>query len=251
NFVVDGSNNQSPRQAGAVSRPNIDAIQEFKMQTTGYSAEFGRFAGGVVNVVLKSGTNQLHGTLFEFLRNDVLNTRNFFDATIPEFRRNQFGGLVSGPVLIPKLYYGRNRTFFLFSWESYRQRQGISGVTVVTTVAMRQGDFSAFALIKDPLASGTCTTANRAACFPNNQIPRSRMSAPALAIQAFYPLPNVTGPNSFYSQAASASDWDSVIIKIDQHFGTQDNLSFRYLKRYDRSLNPFTNGNNLVTTGQT
>jgi hypothetical protein len=121
NILVDGNNNRSAYGGGVVARPSIDAIQEFKIETSGYSAEFGRLAGGVVNVALKSGGNQVHGALFEFLRNDKLNARNFFAGTIPEYRQNQFGGMLSGPVLIPKLYNGRNHTFFMFSWESYRR----------------------------------------------------------------------------------------------------------------------------------
>src|SRR5580704_14143776 len=140
NILVDGNNNRSAYGGGAVSRPSIDAIQEFKIETSGYSAEFGRLAGGVVNVVIKSGGNQVHGALFEFLRNDKLNARNFFASTIPEYRQSQFGGMVSGPVVIPKLYNGRNRTFFMFSWESYRQRQGSSALSAVPAVAVRQGD---------------------------------------------------------------------------------------------------------------
>jgi hypothetical protein len=235
NLLVDGNNNRSARTGGAASRPNIDAIQEFKIQTSGYSAEYGRLSGGVVNVVIKSGANQVHGALFEFLRNDKLNARNFFATTIPEFRRNQFGGMVSGPVVIPKLYNGRNRTFFLFSWESYRQRQGSSALAIVPTVPMRQGDFSAFAPIKDPLAAGTF--------FANNQIPLSRMSPVALKAQAFYPSPNNPGLNNYYSAPPTPSDWDNPMFKIDQILSSRDHLSFRYLKRYDRSVTPFSAGN--------
>jgi hypothetical protein len=242
-MVVDGANNVSARGGGLISRPHIDAIQEFKMQTSGYSAEFGRLAGGVVNVAIKSGSNQLHGVLFEFLRNDKLNARNVFAAGIPEFRRNQFGGMVSGPVLIPKLYNGRNRTFFLFSWESYRQRQGSSALAIVPTVAMRQGDFSAFGPVRDPLATGTCSASNGAACFPGNQIPLSRMSPVAVKAQAFYPQPNRAGPNNYYLAPPTPSDWDNPMIKIDQRLGSQDGLSFRYFKRYDRSVSPFNGGN--------
>src|SRR5580704_2150040 len=124
NFVIDGFNNRNPRHGSPQAVPNLDAMQEFKMETTGYSAESGRTSGGLMTMVLKSGTNQIHGSLFEFLRNDKMDARNFFATSKPELRRNQFGGLISGPVEIPKLYHGRNRTFFLFSWESYRQVQG-------------------------------------------------------------------------------------------------------------------------------
>ena len=201
-LLVDGNNNRSAQTGGAVSRPNLDAIQEFKMETSGYSAEFGRFAGGVVNVVLKSGGNQVHGAVFEFLRNDRLNARNFFAATIPPYRRNQFGGMcLSGPVYIPKLYDGRNRTFFMFSWESYRQGVGTSALVVVPTVAVTRGDFSGLPAIKDPLANN--------AAFPGNQIPLSRASPASLNAQAFYPAPNHAGANNYYSAPLTPTNWDN------------------------------------------
>ena len=142
NFFVDGFNNQNSRQGNAQARPPIDAVQEFKMQVSGYSAEYGRLAGGVMNLALKSGTNQLHGSLFEFLRNDVFDARNFFDVEKSKLRRNQFGGALNGPVYIPKVYDGRNRTFFLGSWESYRQVIGVNQLGRVPSDLERAGDFS-------------------------------------------------------------------------------------------------------------
>ena len=206
-------------------------MEEFKIQTSGYSAETGRLAGGVINVVLKSGGNQFHGTLFEFVRNDLLDTRNFFNTTKSELRRNQFGASLSGPVRIPKLYNGRDRTFFLFSWESQRQRQGSPRLQVVPTLAVRQGDFSAYAPIKDPMASGTCSATNATACFPNNQIPLSRISPIALKAQDYYPLPNNPGVNNYYADPKTLSDFNSYIIKIDQRITPVDTLSFRYTTR--------------------
>ena len=124
NLVVDGVASNDSRSGGfAVSIP-LDAVQEFKMQTSGYSAEFGRLAGGVMTVAISGGGNKLHGALFEFLRNDKLDARNFFSAGKDKLRRNQFGGSLDGPVVLPKLYNGRDRTFFMFTWESYRQEQG-------------------------------------------------------------------------------------------------------------------------------
>src|SRR5882672_9019993 len=123
----------------------------------------------------------------------------------------------------------------MFSWESYRQRQGSSALAILPTVAMRQGDFSAFGPTKDPLATGTF--------FPGNQIPLSRMSGSALKAQAFYPLPNHAGPNNYYSAPPTPSDWDNPMFKIDQRFGSRDSVSFRYLKRYDRSASPLGPGN--------
>jgi len=235
NFVIDGFNNRNPRDGTPQAAPNLDAMQEFKMETTGYSAEAGRTAGGLMTMVLKSGTNQIHGTLFEYLRNSDMDARNFFATSKPELRRNQFGGLISGPVVIPKLYNGRNRTFFLFSWESYRQVMGAPAFGVVPTAAMKQGNFSAVGPIKDPLATGTCSATSAAACFPGNQIPLSRMSTAALGIQAFYPAPNYPGLNNFYSAGSTPTDWDSDVIKIDQVLTARDNLSFKFLKRYNRA----------------
>src|SRR5207248_11173158 len=106
------------------------------------SDEDGRLAGGVMSMVLKSGANQVHGTLFEFLRNDFFDARSFFDQDKTKLRRNQFGGMISGPVRIPKIYNGRDRTFFLFSWESYRQSTGTTSLTRVPTVLERAGNFS-------------------------------------------------------------------------------------------------------------
>src|SRR5205085_7611894 len=117
NVVIDGFNDQNPRDAGAQARPPLDSLQEFKLQTSGYSAEYGRLAGGVVSMALRSGGNQFHGSVFEYVRNDLFDARNFFDAGKSKLRRNQFGSTVSGPIV-------RDRVFFLASWESFR---GIAG----------------------------------------------------------------------------------------------------------------------------
>ena len=143
NFMIDGFNNQTRKSGFAQARPNLDALQEFKMQTSGFSAEYGRLSGGVMNMVLKSGANQPHGTLFEFLRNDIVDARSFFERDKAPLRRNQFGGMLGGPVWIPKLYNGRDRTFFLFSWESYRQSTASTVLTRVPTELERAGNFSA------------------------------------------------------------------------------------------------------------
>lgn len=153
NFVIDGFSDRDPRAATAQVHPNIDALQEFKIQVSGYSADSGRQAGGVMSMVLKTGSNRPHGTLFEYFRNDALNARNFFDREKPAtLRRNQFGASLDGPVWIPKIYDGRNRTFFLFSWESYRQNAPSPVLSLVPSLAQRQGDFPGLPPIKDPLA---------------------------------------------------------------------------------------------------
>jgi hypothetical protein len=247
NFVIDGFNDQNPRGAAAQARPNLDALEEFKMQTSNYSVENGRLAGGVMNMVVKSGTNNFHGTLFEFLRNDLFDARSFFDADKSKLRQNQFGGVIGGPIAVPKIYNGRNKSFFLFSWETYRQVQGQSKLGIVPTPANITGDFSANKPIADPLTTGTCKgVANSAkgACFPGNIIPISRLSSQAQQIAAFYPKPNVfTGANNYLSNTVAPNDWNSWLTRIDQHISTKDSLSFRYTKRYNSSYGPYANPN--------
>src|ERR1035438_8493105 len=204
NVVIDGLNDQNPRDAGAQARPPLDSLQEFKVQTSGYSAEYGRPAGGVGNMVLKSRENQLHGSVFEYVRNDMFDARNFFDQGKSELRRNQFGAGMGGPVVIPKLYNGHDKTFFMMSWESFRGIAGSNSIGVVPTALERTGNFSQsydatgkLILIKDPLATGSCTATNASACFPGNMIPVSRFSAQSQQLLQYYPLPNLTGANNY------------------------------------------------------
>jgi outer membrane receptor protein involved in Fe transport len=251
NFVIDGFNDQNPRGGSAQARPNIDALQEFKLQTSSYSAETGRLAGGVMNMVLKSGGNRVHGTLFEFLRNDVFDARNFFDAGKSPLRRNQYGAMVSGPVTLPKVYKGRDRTFYLLSWESYRQVQTDIRLSRVPTLLERAGNFTADGPTKDPLVSGTCNATNAKACFPGNVIPASRLSPIALRMQLFYPLPNVfSGLNNYLAQVKDPDQWDSVLLKVDQRLHGTDNVSYRMVDRHNRNRNPF-NGSDTGSFGNT
>src|SRR4051812_2781535 len=171
NVTIDGFNDQNPRDAGAQARPPLEGLQEFKVQTSGYSAEYGRLAGGVVTMALKSGGNNLHGALFEFVRNDVFDARNFYDAGKSKLRRNQFGSSFTGPVVLPKLYDGHDKTFFLASWESFRGIAGSSQLGVIPTELERQGDFSQsfgsngkLVALKDPLSTAACTAAGGPGC---------------------------------------------------------------------------------------
>ncbi len=257
NVLIDGLNDQNPRDAGAQARPPLDSLQEFKLQTSGYSAEYGRLAGGVVSMVLRSGGNQLHGALFEFLRNDLFDARNFFDQGKSELRRNQFGGTISGPLMVPKLYNGRDRTFYFVSWESYRQVQASNSLGIVPTARERQGDFSQSVdasgkpiLIKDPSLSGSCTPANASACFKGNVIPSSRFNPIAQQLLLNYPIPNLSGPNNYIANARNPDNWDSFLFKVDQKLSAKDNFAVRVLKRWETSTNPFS-GSPLGTFGAT
>jgi hypothetical protein len=261
NVLIDGLNDQTPRDAGAQARPPLDSLQEFKLQTSGYSAEYGRLAGGVVNMVLKTGTNELHGSLFEFVRNDIFDARNFFDQGKSELRRNQFGGNLSGPIKLPNLYNGHDRTFFLVSWESYRQIQGTNQIGLVPTMLERKGDFSQSVdaqgkpvLIKDPLLTGSCTTSTRTACFQGNIIPDNRISPIARTLMAYVPQPNLGGASNLIVNAVDADDWDNFLFKVEHQVGPRDNLSVRALTRRESSNNPFSGtglGNFGSTTGNT
>ena len=146
NYLLDGIDNNSnitDLQNGAsyVIQPSVDAVEEFKVQTSGYSAEFGRGNGAVLNATIKSGTNEFHGSVFEFLRNDKLDARNFFERKRGAYQRNQFGATLGGPVLIPHLYNGRNHGFFFVDYEGLRIRQERPLQDIVPTPAMRSGEW--------------------------------------------------------------------------------------------------------------
>jgi hypothetical protein len=238
NFVVDGLNNQNIRGGAAQVRPSVDAIQEFKVQTSAYSADYGRLSTGLINIALKSGTNQFHGSLFEFVRNDLFDARNFFAAEKLKLRRNQFGGTVGGPVLLPKSAFGpfahngRDHTFFFFSFEANRERRGVTRLGRVPALAERQGDFSAYATaITDPFDQ------NRA--FPNKRIPANRLSPVAVKLLDFYPLPNREGVNNYAATKADNDDQDHVLVKFDRKIGQSDTLSVSYLRTHQRNTEPF------------
>jgi outer membrane receptor protein involved in Fe transport len=214
NYVLDGGDNHDPYFNSPSVFPPPDALEEFSINTSSYSAEYGRNAGALMNAVTRSGTNSWHGTLFEFLRNDKLNARNFFSNTVPPFRRNQFGGTVGGKII-------RDKTFFFISYQGTRDRSAPGAQTAnVLSAAERRGDFSGLArAITDP--------ANGNQPFPNKMIPPSRLSQPALQfLDAFVPLPNrADGLYSFASQ--QAIDQENVIGKIDHQFGSANRLSAR------------------------
>src|SRR3989441_2512875 len=195
-FTLDGVDNTDPNFNTYVILPSIDALQEFKVQTGVYPAEFGRGATQI-NVLTKSGGNQFHGTLFEFLRNDKLDAKNFaFTAARPPkdpFKWNQYGGTFGGPVRIPKLFNGRDRLFFMGNYESFRQRRQVQAIYSVPTAAMQAGDMSAVATpIYDPNthvrnADGTVTATQ----FPGNVIPSNRINPISQKLLAFYPAANL------------------------------------------------------------
>jgi hypothetical protein len=220
NYALDGSDNHDPFFNTAAPFPNPDALQEFNVETSSYGAEKGRNSGAYVSAVTKSGTNQLHATLFEYLRNEKLNARDFFATTVPPFKRNQFGGTAGGPIR-------RDRTFFFGSFQETRERSAPGVVTaIVLTDAMRRGDFSSLGkVVRDPLGGN----------FPNAVIPASRLYGPTQKfLDAYIPLPN--GPAGLLSFASGqAVDDYQAIAKIDHQWTASHRGSWRLLYNYNNN----------------
>ena len=164
-FLLDGVDITEEHQGGTWIQTSVDALQEFSVQQNAYSAEF-HGAGATFNVTTKSGGNAFHGSLFEFMRNDAFDSKNFFAANKEKLERNQFGGTLGGPVTIPGLYDGRNKSFFFASYEGHRRTQGITDLSIVPSAAQRQGDFRGLAPIFDPLTTTTVGGVARARNSP-------------------------------------------------------------------------------------
>ncbi|HTM51218.1 MAG TPA: carboxypeptidase regulatory-like domain-containing protein [Bryobacteraceae bacterium] len=239
NFYVDGFSNRNPRGAAAQARPNMSAMQEFKMEVSGYSAEMGRMAGGVMNMVMKSGANQYHGDVFYYIRNNVIDARSFFDVQKQKLNRRQYGATLHGPVQLPKLYDGHNRTFFMFSWESYKQLIGGARLTHVPSALERLGDYSrSFSLTGAPVRVTDPLGGNQP--FPGNIMPASRFDAIAQKLLAYYPAANRANPRLNLLTSGNDNDtWDSFIVKADHRFSEKNSMSYRYQIRFNNTMEPF------------
>ena len=243
-FFLDGVDTTDHHQGGTLIQASIDALQEFQIQQSEYTAEF-RNAGGVLNGSTKSGTNEFHGVLFEFLRNDKLDSRNFFALQRDVLKRNQFGGGVGGPLSIPKLYSGKNRTFFFVNYEAMRQRAGQVFNSIVPSAAQKAGDFSASALntIYDPTSG---------APFPGNKIPANRISPQAQFFAKYIPDPN--SANRAIFAPSQALDQDQFTIRIDQTISTNHHAfvrwSFINYQENDPNAFPALKEASLNTRGQ-
>ena len=252
---IDNNNYQGNLQSGKAWNlsPSPDAIQEFKVQTNNFSAEFGQSAGGVVNVVTKTGTNSVHGTLYEFLRNDKLDARNFFAPSKGSYKQNQFGGSVGGPVVIPHLFNGRNRLFFFGDYEGFRSRKGVTQNVFLPDAAYRQGDFRELLTgqtytdactgasydtgqLFDPTTTRQATCKDGSTAFVRDPMTfngqRNVMNPAAINPAAkntipLLPDPN-SGPNEFRWSPNLAYDYNRWDVKIDQQWGNNDHFSYRY-----------------------
>ncbi|MBI3695150.1 MAG: carboxypeptidase regulatory-like domain-containing protein, partial [Acidobacteria bacterium] len=219
NFMIDGASNNARQFGNIAIKPSIDAIQEFKVQSNSYSAEFGQAAFGQINLITKSGTNSLHGALFEFLRNDTFDARNFFLTKVSKLNRNSFGGSVGGPVV-------KDHTFFFFNYNGGRERRGVEDPRSVPVEPWRIGDFSAIAglTLRDPSAGGQP--------FPGNRIPASRFVKTATASIALWPKQNVgdatrLATNLLVTRPVEITD-DEFTVKIDHELTSRDRLTGRF-----------------------
>ena len=271
-YILDGITNNNNtvdflNGAAYVVKPPVDAIREFKVQTSNFSSEFGRAAGAVVNAVLKSGTNQFHGDAWEFIRNDAMDGTDFFlnagGQKKGEFRRNQFGFTVGGPVWIPRLYNGKNKTFIFGDYEGTRIRQAVPFVDSVPTANERNSGFTnygdlltaqggtqkdllgrTFALgtVFDPATTRTVTSGQVDPTsgmmptgsgyvrdpFPNNIVPASRLDPVAVKLLSLFPAPNNPGiVNNMVTNPIKSINNSTMDIRLDHNFSEKDQTFLR------------------------
>ncbi len=254
NFYVDGVSNRNPVGGGAQVRPPLDAVEEFRVETSGFSAEYGGFSGGIVGITMRSGQNQFHGSVFEYKRNEFMDARRLFDQERLRLRRDQFGGTLSGPIV-------KNRSFFLFSYEGRYNSVQQTRYGRVPTAAQRRGDFSNSVdlwkppidgqlqpfYLNDPDRKGACNAKNQKGCFPNMMIPASLHDPAALHLINLYPVPaEVENRRSALNQrlnhhnvAQDDDDWHQMVVKFDQNFSPKDTFSASYQKRFNNNMAPF------------
>ena len=235
-FNLDGVNNMETMNAFTNVAPPLEAIEEFKVVTNNPSAEFGTFGGAAVNVTMRSGTNDFHGSLFEYLRNDDLNSRNFFSAGTPPFKSNEFGATFGGP-------FKKNKAFFFGDYQGLRMRFGETFLDTVPTQDMRNGIFSpeaGFATIYDPTTQQP---------FPNNTIPSSRFDAVDAVVANIWPLPNLPGiTNNFLTNAVKQEDTNNFDIKGDYVISDKDRFFVRESYDWRNLLAPLPAGNRFMMT---
>ncbi len=247
-LLLDGVPNTTPDVNRGIINPPVDSVQEFKVQSNTYDAEFGRTSGGIINVITKSGTNDYHGLLYDFERHSFIEANNWFNNRAgianPSFKRHQFGANGGGPIV-------KNKTFIFGDYEGLRQGFPVTFVSTVPTAAQRTGDLSqtfasdaSLITIYDPntlqtLANGT----RQRSPFPGNMIPADRIDPVSRKIASFYPLPNqkgdpITGQSNYILSAGSTIDTDKWDLRADQNFGENTRLFGRYSQQKDVRLVP-------------
>jgi hypothetical protein len=250
-FLLDGAMDNIPTINEVSVIPMVDALAEFRALTGTLPAEYDQTSGGVMNIATKTGTNALHGTAYEFVRNDALNAVNRF-ATVPNpvtgrvkpiLRYNQYGGTAGGPVRIPKIYNGHDRTFFFFGYEQWQERSSSLGYASVPTALQRSGDFSqtftstgALIPIYDPATTASNPAGNGfvRTQFPGNKIPADRMDSLALSVLKYMPMPNFkptnafTNANNWFYEPEGGVDDAVLVVRGDHRFSATDSIFARF-----------------------
>ena len=262
-FLIDGVPNNAQAGGNNIAYvPPVDSVQEFKIQTNAYDAQYGKTAGGVMNAVLKSGSNRLHGSVYEFMRRNWLDANSFQNnargAAKDGHSLDQYGVLLSGPVVLPKIYNGKNRTFYMANLEEYREDSPQPLVLSVPSLEMRNGDFSKLKdkagrqyVIYDPASGFTNSTgAFDRLPFPSNIIPPARINPIAQKILGYFPAPNVTTPGEDYAQKnlflsggvnPARDSFYNFATKVDQNLSERHRFFLRYTRNDRTEIRP-TNG---------
>ncbi len=253
-FLLDGMSNTSIAVGTYSVTPPLDSLQEFRMETGVYDAKFGTNAGAQVNMVTKSGTNRLHGSLYEYMRNNKLDARNFFEPDVPPFHRNQYGASLGGPIVLPGIYDGHDRTFFFLNYEGLRDHHSFFSRSHVPTLAERSGDFSDLqgpdcsvqTVLLDPLV---LFNPQAPLTVPFNNInylapvfPSGTLDPVGQAMGNLYPQPNISnapcGGTNYAQQVLRIIDTNSYVGRFDHRWGSKDSIFYRYNLTTDSELTP-------------
>lgn len=240
-ILLDGAETRNSTTNDIAYTPPLETVAEFKVYTNGYSAEFGRSGGGVLTVATRSGTNEWHGAFYEFFRNEKLNANSWTSNRVGlprnPFRRNEYGAAIGGPVRIPKLYDGRNKTFFFFNWEQVPQRAPENILVTVPTALERGGDFSQTvtsngrqiviydpnSTVPEPARPGQFTRTT----FPGNRIPQSRFEPITQNVLKLIPLPNRDSVvQNFVQNNSRRNDTDKFFLRLDHNVGAKHRFFF-------------------------
>jgi Carboxypeptidase regulatory-like domain len=237
-FLLDGGDITAHHEGGTQIMTSIDALQEYNVESSPYSAEY-TGVGAAFNSTTKSGGNQFHGDLFEFVRNQDTDAQGFFALTKPELKRNQFGGTIGGPLSVPKLYSGKDRTFFFASYEGNRQVQGTTSNVPVPTQAQVGGNFSASGLHK--IYNPTTTVGGVATQFPGNIIPPGEISSVATYFDKLIPLPNSANGLDYISNPVDYFRYDNFMLRVDQVIHNTNRVFARYStdRNRENDFSPF------------
>src|SRR5580700_382248 len=237
NFMIDGADNVSSVDGGFVLKPPIDAIAEFKILSHNANAEFGRNTGSTTNIVTRGGTNSFHGAAWEFLRNDAMDSSDYFTQSVQPLKQNQFGATFGGPIL-------KDKTFFFGYYEGFRNRQGETVPATVPSAAERQGNFAEECTAGFD-SNGLCNNAQQQLIFFGTPVPFNQMTRftpidpTAMNVLPFFPLPNV-GENGFIATQTLSENNDQFGVRVDHYLSHADTLNFRYMYSSGPTTDPLS-----------